>query len=97
MNVRENSVSRIRWIIKEFELDIQMIRARLVNNIEAPMQQAMDHAKASTKEKKRTKHPGELSGLAGIFSATEHISKSVQMTDSGVTAVRESIRTLNTR
>ena len=84
--------------MKEFELDIQTIRARLVNNVEAPMQQAMDHAKASTKEeKKRTKHPRELSRLAGFFSATEHIPKSVQKTDSGVTALRESIRTLNTR
>jgi len=31
LNVRENSVSKIRWIIKEFELDTQPIRARLVN------------------------------------------------------------------
>ena len=77
-------------------MDIQTIRARLVNNLEAPMQHAMDHAKASTKEKKRTKHPVELSRLAGIFSATEHIPKSVQKTDSGLSAVRESIRTLNT-
>ena len=67
MNMRKNSVSSIRWIIKEFELDIQTIRARIVNNLEALMQQAMDHAKASTKEKKRTKHPRELSRLAGIF------------------------------
>jgi len=52
---------RIRWIIKEFALDIQTIRARLVNNLETPMQQAMDQAKASTKEKKRTKHLRELS------------------------------------
>ena len=95
--MKKNSVSRITWIIK-FELDTQTIRARLVNNPEALIQQAMDHARASTKEeKKRTKHPVELSRLAGIFSATEHIPKSVQKTDSGVTALRESIRTLNTR
>ena len=34
MNVKENSVSRIRWIVKKFELDTRTIRARLVNNLE---------------------------------------------------------------
>ena len=52
MNMKQNSVSRIRWIIKKFKLDTQTIRARLVNNPEAPMQE--------------------------FFSATEHITKSVQ-------------------
>ncbi len=74
MNMKESSVSRIRWMIKEFELDIRPIRARLVNKVN-----------------------NSQSRLAGILSATEHIPKSVQKTDSGLSAVRESIRTLNTR
>jgi len=74
--MRKNSVSSIRWIIKEFELDTQTIRAMLVNNIEALMQQAMDHAKASTKEEeKRARHPGELSRLAGIFFCNRAFSQ----------------------
>ncbi|MCW3981734.1 MAG: hypothetical protein NWE81_01260 [Candidatus Bathyarchaeota archaeon] len=69
--MKENSVSRIRWIIKKFELDTQTIRARLVTNLEALMQQAMDHAKASTKEKKKkTKHLREWSRLAAYISQT---------------------------
>ena len=57
---------------------MQTIRARLVNNLEAPMQQAMDHVEASTKEEKnRAKHLRELRWLAGFFSATEHIPKTV--------------------
>ncbi|MDH5688816.1 MAG: hypothetical protein OEZ48_13265 [Candidatus Bathyarchaeota archaeon] len=34
MNMKENSVSRIRWIIKKFKLDPQTNRARLVTNLE---------------------------------------------------------------
>jgi len=34
LNMKENSVSRIRWIIRKFKLDTQTIRARLVNNLE---------------------------------------------------------------
>ncbi|MDH5686674.1 MAG: hypothetical protein OEZ48_02245 [Candidatus Bathyarchaeota archaeon] len=34
MNMKEKSVSRIRWIIKKSELDTQTIRARLVTNLE---------------------------------------------------------------
>ncbi|MDH5440549.1 MAG: hypothetical protein OEZ48_09850 [Candidatus Bathyarchaeota archaeon] len=34
MNMKQNYVSRIRWIIKKFELDSQTIRARLFNNLE---------------------------------------------------------------
>ncbi|MDH5687700.1 MAG: hypothetical protein OEZ48_07550 [Candidatus Bathyarchaeota archaeon] len=76
--MKKNSINSIRWIINKSELDIQTIRARLVNNIEAPMQQAMDHAKASTKEeKKRTKHPRELSRLARIFFLQQSIFPSL--------------------
>jgi len=76
--MKKNSINSIRWIINKSELDIQTIRARLVNNIEAPMQQAMDQAKASTKEeKKRTKHPRELSRLAGIFFLQQSIFPSL--------------------
>ncbi|MFB0505068.1 MAG: hypothetical protein ACETWE_14730, partial [Candidatus Bathyarchaeia archaeon] len=32
--MKENSVSRIRWITEKSELDTQTIRARLVNNLE---------------------------------------------------------------
>ena len=34
MNVKENSVSRVRWILKKLVLDTQTIRARLVNSLE---------------------------------------------------------------
>ncbi|MDH5687779.1 MAG: hypothetical protein OEZ48_07960 [Candidatus Bathyarchaeota archaeon] len=34
MNMKENSISKIRWIIKKFKLDTWTIRARLVTNLE---------------------------------------------------------------